>query len=68
MTDAAEPLDHVRRLVDERLAAHLDSLAHELAPLGPACEPMVDALGAALAGGKRLRAAFCYGRGARTPS
>jgi geranylgeranyl diphosphate synthase type I len=59
VTDAAEPLVHVRRLVDERLAAHLDSLSRELAPLGQACEPMVESLGAALTGGKRLRAGFC---------
>lgn len=60
MIDTRPLLDQVRRGVDDLLAGHLASLAQELAPLGPACDPLVQSLATAVSGGKRLRAAFCY--------
>lgn len=60
MTDTRTLLDEVRQGVDRVLAGHLASLAEELAPLGAACDPLVQTLSTAVSGGKRLRAAFCY--------
>lgn len=52
--------DDVRTGVDDALAGHVRRLRDEIAPLGPDAAPLVDALEVALAGGKRLRAAFAY--------
>ena len=52
--------DDVRAGVDAALAAHVDRLREEVAPLGPDAAPLVEALEVSLAGGKRLRAAFAY--------
>ncbi|MCB2177036.1 MAG: polyprenyl synthetase family protein [Actinomycetales bacterium] len=60
MTDTRSLLDQVRRGVDDLLAGHLAALTQELAPLGSACDPLVQSLATAVSGGKRLRAAFCY--------
>ncbi len=59
----AQPLvdvEDVRAEVDARLESHLEGLAEELAPLGGGTLDLLDALRLTLAGGKRLRAAFCY--------
>ncbi len=50
--------DDVRARVDARLAAVVDELEAELAHVGAGA--MTDELRASVAGGKRLRAAFCY--------
>ena len=50
----------VRAGVDAQLDRHVSELAAELAPLGATTIDLVEALRQALAGGKRLRAAFCY--------
>ncbi len=53
-------VDDVRPRVDGLLDSHLQALAAEIAPLGADTLRLVDALRQSLAGGKRLRAAFCY--------
>ena len=53
-------VEDVRSTVDRLLEAHLTALSSELAPLGAGALELVDALRHSLAGGKRLRAAFCY--------
>ncbi len=53
-------VEDVRSAVDGLLEAHLTALAAELAPLGAGALGLVGALRQSLAGGKRLRAAFCY--------
>jgi geranylgeranyl diphosphate synthase, type I len=52
--------DAVAGAVDALIAAHIERLSGELAPLGAACSPLVDALRDAAAGGKRLRATLMY--------
>jgi geranylgeranyl diphosphate synthase type I len=51
-------VDDVRSRVDARLTRHLDALAAELTHLG--ADDVLDELRRMVAGGKRLRAAFCY--------
>ena len=51
-------VDDVRAAVDARLAEVVDELETELAHVGAGA--MTDELRASVAGGKRLRAAFCY--------
>ncbi len=51
-------VDDVRARVDARLDAVVDELEAELAHVGAGA--MTDELRASVAGGKRLRAAFCY--------
>ncbi len=51
-------VDDVRAGVDAQVAAVVDALAGDLAHVG--ADAMLDELRAATAGGKRLRAAFCY--------
>ena len=51
-------VDDVRARVDARLTSHLTHLGAELAHL--AADDVLDELRAVVAGGKRLRAAFCY--------
>lgn len=58
--DVAAGVALVRRGVDAVLDDHLAALARELAPLGPACDDLVEVLRDTLTGGKRLRAALCY--------
>lgn len=53
-------VEDVRGGVEARLAAHLDALSEELTLLGPDTADLVSATADMLAGGKRLRAAFCY--------
>ena len=53
-------IDDVRAGVDSALGAHVARLRAELVPAGPDAAPLAAALEVALAGGKRLRAAFCY--------
>lgn len=50
----------LRERVDRALADHVAALRTELASIGPDAAALADALEVALAGGKRLRAAFCY--------
>ncbi|ANC29984.1 polyprenyl synthetase family protein [Isoptericola dokdonensis] len=52
--------ENLRHDVDAALAAHLDRLAAEVATTGPGTTALTEQVGALLAGGKRLRAAFCY--------
>ncbi|HMO10629.1 MAG TPA: polyprenyl synthetase family protein [Actinotalea sp.] len=52
--------DDVRSAADAVLTEHVEVLPTEIAPLGPDIAALVTALRHALAGGKRLRAAFCY--------
>ena len=54
--NAADLRERVRIVVDEFIAAQ----AVLLGAVSPSLEPLVDAIVALLAGGKRLRPAFCY--------
>jgi geranylgeranyl diphosphate synthase, type I len=56
--DAA--ISHVRDRVDLALQAFLQRQREVLRGAGPELEPGVSAIAGLLAGGKRLRAAFCY--------
>ena len=62
MRDGGSVLDAVR--LRDRVQASLDAFlgtqAHLLAEASPDLVPLVDAVAAFLAGGKRLRPAFCY--------
>ncbi|QCB93415.1 polyprenyl synthetase family protein [Cellulomonas shaoxiangyii] len=62
MTDAPPHVDLVdlRAGVDAALAGHVARLRIEVASLSPDAAPLVDAVERMVAGGKRLRAAFCY--------
>ena len=53
-------LDALRVRVQEALDGQHERHRAQLAPLGPDMEPLLEAVGALLAGGKRLRAAFLY--------
>ena len=57
---AALDVERVRAGVDAALAAHVSTLSDELASIAADSAPLVDAVRVMLAGGKRLRAAFCY--------
>lgn len=59
-TPAVVDVDEVRRGVDEALRRHVEALGAELAEHGPGVAELVEAMAATTAGGKRLRAAFCY--------
>ncbi|MDO5628886.1 MAG: polyprenyl synthetase family protein [Mobilicoccus sp.] len=60
MTNAQpDALDDVRARVQAELEAEIARQRRVLAPLGPDVAPLVDAVADLLAGGKRLRAAFC---------
>ena len=60
MTGSAAALDQVRDQVGRALADYLGSQQAMLAAVDEALLPGLDAIAALLAGGKRLRAAFCY--------
>jgi geranylgeranyl diphosphate synthase type I len=60
MTGSAAALDQVRDQVGRALADFLGSQQAMLAAVDEALLPGLDAIAALLAGGKRLRAAFCY--------
>ena len=62
MTSATSALDveQVRDGVDAALAAHITAMSDELMAIDTDSAPLVDAVRVMLAGGKRLRAAFCY--------
>ncbi|UER53986.1 polyprenyl synthetase family protein [Kineosporiaceae bacterium SCSIO 59966] len=59
---AASPLDaaDLRRRLQQELDAFLDQQSAVLGELGTDCEPLVGSVRGLLAGGKRLRPAFCY--------
>jgi len=63
-TDLAAPgparLDHIRAGVADALTAFLARQHEVLAAIGPDVLPCLDAISGLLAGGKRLRPAFCY--------
>nr|WP_308220287.1 polyprenyl synthetase family protein [Kineococcus sp. TRM81007] len=50
----------VREHVERVLTGFLDDQRHVLGELGEDCEPLLEAVSTLLAGGKRLRPAFCY--------
>lgn len=50
----------LRRRVQDEIDLELDRQREVLAELGPDVRPLVDAVASLLAGGKRLRAAFCH--------
>ncbi|GLZ10512.1 geranylgeranyl pyrophosphate synthase [Actinomadura sp. NBRC 104425] len=50
----------IRKEVDEALLAFVDRRRPELLAISPDLVPLLDALDALLAGGKRLRPQFCY--------
>ncbi|MFC8801534.1 polyprenyl synthetase family protein [Promicromonospora sp. NPDC057138] len=52
--------ENLRADVDAAVTAHLDRLAAEVSAISPSAEAMVGEAAGLLAGGKRLRAAFCY--------
>lgn len=52
--------ENLRAGVDAALARHVAGLRVTTRAISPDAEPLVDAVQAMLAGGKRLRAAFCY--------
>jgi geranylgeranyl diphosphate synthase type I len=52
--------DRFRARVQQELDAFLDRQARVLAPLGPDAARLVEQARVTVAGGKRLRAAFCY--------
>lgn len=58
--DARAAVAVVRPAVDAALDAHLDALSQELAGLGDATTPLLDAFRSMLGGGKRMRAALCH--------
>ena len=52
--------ENLREGVDAALARHVASLRGTVLAISPDAAPLVDAVERMLAGGKRLRAAFCY--------
>ena len=60
MTETVATLDHVRDHVSRALTGFLDRQRALVAGIADELLPVVDAAQDALAGGKRLRAAFCY--------
>ncbi|ROS73004.1 polyprenyl synthetase family protein [Cellulomonas sp. PhB143] len=60
--DAVDPLgdEDVRTAVDDAIDAYLARLGATMSALDGATAPVLDEATALLAGGKRLRAAFCY--------
>ncbi|WP_129338556.1 polyprenyl synthetase family protein [Cellulomonas endophytica] len=52
--------DDVRAHVERHVRGHLARLRTVLAEAGPDTEPLAEAMESMLAGGKRLRAAFCW--------
>jgi geranylgeranyl diphosphate synthase type I len=58
----SDPLDveNLRSRVQRALDDHLAHQERRLADLGPQVTPLLDCIRTLLAGGKRLRAAFCY--------
>jgi geranylgeranyl diphosphate synthase type I len=52
--------EDLRTRVDALLTQHVEELLPELVSSGTGAAPLAEALGVMLAGGKRLRAAFCY--------
>ncbi len=50
----------VRERVEQVLTGFLDDQRRVLGELGDDCEPLLEAVSTLLAGGKRLRPAFCY--------
>ncbi|MDA8371871.1 MAG: polyprenyl synthetase family protein [Nocardiopsaceae bacterium] len=54
------PVSFVRPAVDTALADFIGRRRTQLLEIGPELAPVTDALEAMLAGGKRLRPAFCY--------
>lgn len=59
MPDLPSFLEPARDLVSRRLAATLPATAEQFAEIGPETEDLLDAARILVAGGKRLRAAFC---------
>ncbi|WHP18100.1 polyprenyl synthetase family protein [Cellulomonas sp. ES6] len=59
-TTALVDVEDLRPRVDALLTEHVAGLVPELAAAGAGAVPLAEALGQMLAGGKRLRAAFCY--------
>ncbi|QBI53825.1 polyprenyl synthetase family protein [Streptomonospora litoralis] len=57
---ASSPVSFVRAAVDGEIARFLDRRRAQLLEVGSELVPVADALEAMLAGGKRLRPAFCY--------
>jgi geranylgeranyl diphosphate synthase type I len=53
-------VEDLRARVQQALDDHLAYQERRLAELGPSVAPLVDTIRTLLAGGKRLRAAFCY--------
>ena len=60
VTETAAALDHIRDHVGRALDGFLAEQRERAAGIAAEVVPMVDAAQDALAGGKRLRAAFCY--------
>ncbi|HUD37289.1 MAG TPA: polyprenyl synthetase family protein [Streptosporangiaceae bacterium] len=60
MTGDDGDLTRIRSEVNEALGRFLARQRSALAAIGPALDPCADAITDFLAGGKRLRAAFCY--------
>ncbi|GAA4624431.1 polyprenyl synthetase family protein [Cellulomonas oligotrophica] len=52
--------ENVREGVDAALARHVADLGDTVAPFGTDADPLLDAVARMVAGGKRLRAAFCW--------
>ncbi|UCN16168.1 polyprenyl synthetase family protein [Cellulomonas iranensis] len=52
--------ENLRAGVDAALARHVSRLSGTVSAVSPDAAPLVDAVQRMLAGGKRLRAAFCY--------
>lgn len=52
--------DDLRMRVDAALRGFVDGATPELAAIGPELDPLVEAVGSFVLGGKRLRPAFCY--------
>jgi geranylgeranyl diphosphate synthase type I len=69
MTSPAWALDHVRDRVDRALQAFVGQQRGVLLAAGDDLRPVADSIAGLLAGGKRLRPAFCYWgwRGASGP-
>ncbi|MBB6172518.1 geranylgeranyl diphosphate synthase type I [Nocardiopsis mwathae] len=56
----SSPVDFVRAAVDSEIAEFTERRRAQLLEIGPELKPVMEALEAMLAGGKRLRPAFCY--------
>lgn len=69
MSDALD-VEDLRARVQQALDEHLTYQESRLAELGPRVAPLLDSIRSLLAGGKRLRPAFCYWgwRGAGGPA